>query len=300
MVLVTNVGLGFGRAAALAFGAAGADVVCADRDVEQASRTAAEIEEAGGQAIPVQADMSSQMDVINTFEKVFGIFGNLDGVVHVASHESSTPFRKLVDNEFGELLQETLRSTYLVLNQALRAPPDRLWISLIGPPRNAVEPQMAAIRGALGSLCESFNRRHSSRRTNLLVPNRAASDPRHDASIVSALRFLADQDDPGVGGQVLEVELPAPPRTTESLLPEVRAALDSNMRQDDLEAIHYSGYADEDDDDEDGPEDQLDEAAWHEDDQHEDYAYQDALALDDFKEQWESGLFREPRRDPVG
>src|SRR5690625_6612235 len=91
VVLVTNVSQGFGRAAALALGAAGHDVVCADRDVDQASRTAAEIEELGGQAIPVQADMSAQIDVQSTFHKVLESFGELDGVVRVVRSEEHTP-----------------------------------------------------------------------------------------------------------------------------------------------------------------------------------------------------------------
>ena len=45
IVLVTGVGQGFGRSVALGWGRAGYDVVCADRDVELAARTAAEVEE---------------------------------------------------------------------------------------------------------------------------------------------------------------------------------------------------------------------------------------------------------------
>ena len=63
VVLVTNVGQGFGRAVALAYGQSDYDVVCADRDVDLAAKTAAEIEELGGQAIPIQADMTTQSDV---------------------------------------------------------------------------------------------------------------------------------------------------------------------------------------------------------------------------------------------
>src|SRR5690625_7191459 len=94
VVLITNVGQSFGRAIALAFGEAGHDVVCADRDVEQASKTAAEIEEQGGSAIPVQADMSVQIDVTGTFRKIEEIFGELSGVVHVASYASNNAFQR--------------------------------------------------------------------------------------------------------------------------------------------------------------------------------------------------------------
>jgi len=58
----------------------------------------------------------------------------------------------------------------------------------------------------------------------------------------------------GVSGQEVFVELPPPPRVTEALLPEVRAALDDRVRQDDLEASLYSEA-----DEEDGLEEEEDE-----------------------------------------
>lgn len=260
VVLVTNVGQGYGRAAALAFGAAGHDVVCADRDVDQASKTAAEIEELGGTAIPVQADMSAQIDVLSTFNKVYEIFGELDGVVHVVAHASNAPFRNLAENEFTELVEENLRSTYLTMKTSLRMHPDGIWLVIIAPPRSAVEPQMMAVQGALRGLSESFDRRHNPKfRSNVVVPSRSAADPGHDAALANTVLFLGLQGKDGVGGQTIEVALPPPPRITDALLPEVRAALDNTVRQDDLEASHFNGDDDlADDSGEDADEDGLD------------------------------------------
>jgi NAD(P)-dependent dehydrogenase (short-subunit alcohol dehydrogenase family) len=241
VVLVTNVGQGFGRAAALAFGKAGHAVVCADRDVDQASKTAAEIEELGGQAIPVQADMTTHMDVLNTFHKVYEIFGDLHGVVHVVPNESHTRFHTLAENEYAELFDEDLKSTYLTLKVAAQVLAEG-WVTVIGPPRSGVEPQMAALRGALAGMTGAFNRRYPRLRCNLLTPSRSPSDPRHDAVLVEVALFVSVQPAPGIGGQDLHVELPPPPRITESLLPEVRAALDSTVRQDDLEASLYDEF----------------------------------------------------------
>ncbi len=260
VVLVTNVGHGYGRAVALAFGAAGHNVVCADRDVDQASKTAAEIEEGGGNAIPVQSDMMTQLDVLGTIRKVFELYGSLDGIVHSASYESNTSFRELADNEFGELLDESLRSTFLTLRVAARVQVAHLWMTVVGPPKSAAEPQMALVHAALAGLIESCNRRVQHLRSNLLTPSRPASDPRHDQSLVDAALYLAGQGVHGVGGQNLHVALPPPPRISETLLPEVRAALDVNVRQDDLEASlddDYDDYdgPDEGDDDEDEDED---------------------------------------------
>ena len=242
VVLVTNVGQGFGRAIALSYGQANFDVVCADRDVDLASKTAAEIEELGGQAIPIQADMTTQMDVRNAFNKVFEIFGNLSGVVHVASAESQTRFRDLSESEFHELISENLKSTFLTLKTAaitLR----NAWLVIVSPPKSATEPHMIAIRGGITRMAAGFESRHDTLRVNVVVPSRPASDPKHDAPLVKSVHYLSSDAASGISGHRLYVELPPPPRIIESLLPEVQAALDSNIRQDDLEA---SLYEDED------------------------------------------------------
>ncbi len=301
VVLVTNVSQGFGRAAALAFGAAGHDVVCADRDVDQASRTAAEIEEAGGQAIPVQADMTTQLDVLSTFHKVFEIFGDLDGVVHVVSHASNAPFRHLAENEFSELLADNLKSTYLTMKTALRMQTDHLWLVIVAPPRNAVEPHMAALQGALRSLSESFDRRHNPRyRSNLVIPSRAASDPKHDEALAQTVLFLGLQGSHGTFGQAVEVELPPPPRITESLLPEVRAALDTNVRQDDLEASHFADDDDQADDQSDDPAEDRnfdDDYSAYETDNFEDLG---AEQFEEYMDDWDQGFLFGGRREPYG
>lgn len=258
VVLVTNVGQGFGRAVALAYGRADYDVVCADRDVALASKTAAEIEELGGQAIPIQADMSSQMDVLTAFRKVFEIFGDLSGVVHVASFESNTRFRNLSEGEFNELLEENLKSTFLTLKTSAKLLTNA-WLVLISPPKGATEPHMVAVRGAITRMAAGFEARYKELRVNVVVPSRSASDPKHDARLVRSVLYLGSDEAVGVSGHRLYVELPPPPRVMESLLPEVQAALDSNVRQDDLEASLYDEEFESSQEDFEDGEDELED-----------------------------------------
>ncbi len=243
VVLVTNVGQGFGRAIALAYGQANYDVVCADKDVDLASKTAAEIEELGGQAIPIQADMTTEVDVRNAFNKVFEIFGDLSGVVHIACSESHTRFRELAESEFQEIIDENLKSTFLILKTSARLL-DQSWLVLVAPPKNATEPHMVAVRGAITRMAAGFEARYDNMRVNVVIPSRSASDPAHDAPLVNNVSYLGSTEDIGLSGHRLYVELPPPPRVIESLLPEVQAALDENIRQDDLEASLYEDYED--------------------------------------------------------
>lgn len=237
-MLVTNVGQGFGRAIALAYGRAGYDVVCADRDVELATKTAAELEELSGQAIPIQADMTTQMDVLAAYHKVTEIFGELGGVVHISGHASPTPFESLAEGEFSELMSEDVRSAYLILKTAARLSSVG-WVVVVGPP-DLGSVQMHAVQGALERMVEGFRQRYTFPRANLVLPSRQASDPRHDQALVRAVRYFGSPESAGVSGQTMRVALPAPPSATDSLLPEVRAALQIGP---DLQEQPYDAWA---------------------------------------------------------
>jgi NAD(P)-dependent dehydrogenase (short-subunit alcohol dehydrogenase family) len=246
VVLVTNVGQGFGRAIALSFGQADYDVVCADNDVDLASKTAAEIEELGGQAIPVQVDITTQLDVTSAFDKVYEIFGDLSGVIHVAAAESLSVFDEVSEGELAELLNENLRSTFLLLKATARHLEEGYFV-LVLPPLSSDEPHMLAVRGAMIEMVKGFEKNYPHVRVNLVTPSRSASDPKHDAPLVKTVRYFASSASDGISGHELQVTLPAPPKILESLLPEVQAALDTSIRQADLEA---SVYGDEDEEEE--------------------------------------------------
>ncbi len=247
VVLVTNVGMGYGRAVALAYGRSKYHVVCADRDVDLAAKTAAEVEELGGQAIPIQADMTTQMDVLGSYHKVMEIFGALGGVVHLASQVSTTPFEDLAEGEFSELIAENVRSTYLAMKAAARLLSGG-WLVVVAPPvLDSV--QMHAVQGALKEMVLGFRQRFAYPRVNLVLPSRPPSDPRHDQALVRAVLFLGSPEATGVSGQVVDVELPQPPRIAENLLPEVRAALDESARQS--EVSHWRDWEELDDELED-------------------------------------------------
>lgn len=256
VVLVTNVGQGFGRAIALAYGRGGYDVVCADPNVELAARTAAEIEELGGQAIPIQADMSSQMDVLSAFQRVTDIFGKIGGVVHCATNVSTTAFESLGEAEFFDVIVENIRSTYLVLNTSARLLQGG-WIVVVAPPKLG-SVQMLAVYGALLQMVIGFGQRFVFPRANLVVPSRLPSDPRHDQALVRAVRFLGSSEAIGVNGQISHIELPAPPKATDDLLPEVRAALDDTARQDGDIADDNDEYYDDEHDE------YFDDHSWEE------------------------------------
>jgi NAD(P)-dependent dehydrogenase (short-subunit alcohol dehydrogenase family) len=90
--VITGAGAGLGRSIALRFGAEGASVTVADIDAARAAGVVAEIEAAGGRAIPVGADISKPADVARMIEATVEEFGRLDILVNNAGVRVIVPF----------------------------------------------------------------------------------------------------------------------------------------------------------------------------------------------------------------
>ena len=76
--VVTGGGGGIGRACALAFAAAGSDVVVADIDGDAAASVAKEIEARGGRALAVTTDVGAQDDVERLVQRAIAWQGHVD------------------------------------------------------------------------------------------------------------------------------------------------------------------------------------------------------------------------------
>lgn len=76
--LVTGGGAGIGRSLCLAFAAEGMRVVIADREADRAEQVAAEVEAAGGTALPQACDVTDRTAVERLKEAVNGTFGAVD------------------------------------------------------------------------------------------------------------------------------------------------------------------------------------------------------------------------------
>ena len=71
-------GIGNGRAAAVLLAAAGARVLCVDRDLALAERTVAMIDEAGGTAVAFEADVTAGVDCEAMVDAALSRWGRLD------------------------------------------------------------------------------------------------------------------------------------------------------------------------------------------------------------------------------
>lgn len=89
IALITGAGEGIGHAMALMFANDGAKVAVADRQVELGKATAELINQQGGEAIFVEADVAVHASVKNMVEQTMQHFGRLDCAVNNAARSAS-------------------------------------------------------------------------------------------------------------------------------------------------------------------------------------------------------------------
>ncbi len=89
----------------------------------KAEAVVAEINNAGGKAIAVQADVAKAADVENLFKKTLAAFGTIDVVVHSAGIMPLLPISGGDVETFDKVITTNLRGTFLVLGQAAQHVP---------------------------------------------------------------------------------------------------------------------------------------------------------------------------------
>jgi len=121
VVLVTGGDSGIGRAICLAFAAAGAKVVVnynSSRD--QAIEVVQQIEKAGGQALAVQCDVSSEDDVARLFDQTDEAFGGLDILVANSGIQKDAPFADMSLADWKAVLDVNLTGQFLCARAAVK------------------------------------------------------------------------------------------------------------------------------------------------------------------------------------
>jgi gluconate 5-dehydrogenase len=119
VALVTGAGRGIGRAIALGFAEAGANLVLAARSAEQIEVVAAEVRALGRQALAVPTDVADGEQVEAMIERVRAEHGRLDVLVNNAG---ISPYyrraERLAEAEWREVLDVNLTGTFLCCRAA--------------------------------------------------------------------------------------------------------------------------------------------------------------------------------------
>jgi NAD(P)-dependent dehydrogenase (short-subunit alcohol dehydrogenase family) len=121
VAVVTGASRGIGAATAEAVAAAGAHVVLAARDAQALSAVAKRIRDAGGQATPAPADVSSAEDVTRLFAAAAGAAGTVTALVCAAAVLTVAPFADMTPEIWDETLQVNLTGSFLCCRAAFAA-----------------------------------------------------------------------------------------------------------------------------------------------------------------------------------
>jgi NAD(P)-dependent dehydrogenase (short-subunit alcohol dehydrogenase family) len=114
-------GIGNGRAAAILIARAGARVVVVDRDKALAQRTVEMIEEAGGQAIAVEADVTQGADCAAIVQTALDRFGRLDLLDNNVGIGSRGTVIDETEESWRRVMQVNVDSMFLMSKHAIPA-----------------------------------------------------------------------------------------------------------------------------------------------------------------------------------
>lgn len=117
--LLTGASGGIGRVLALALAEAGAVVGVHGRDLGRTEETCVAIEQAGGRAIPLIADLASVEECRSLVDRFHRAAGRLDILINCAATNRRKPIAEASQDDFDTIVAVNLRSVYF-LSQAVQ------------------------------------------------------------------------------------------------------------------------------------------------------------------------------------
>lgn len=134
--IITGANSGIGKAIALQFAREGAKVaINYIANKESADEMVKQIEENGGEAIAIRADVSKEDEVKDMFSKVIDHFGTLHILVNNAGIQKDAPFHKMSLSDWQKVIGVNLTGQFLCAREAVneflkRGPDDKISVSV--------------------------------------------------------------------------------------------------------------------------------------------------------------------------
>ena len=127
-VLVTGATSGIGQAIAAYFMTEGANVALnyrndinkLDDTKDLISEICSQGKECPGRAVPVEADVSQEEDIVRMCRETIDKLGSLDILINNAGIQESTPSHELSAADFDKVMNVNLRGAYLCAREALK------------------------------------------------------------------------------------------------------------------------------------------------------------------------------------
>ncbi len=120
VALITGAGSGLGHAAALLLSKEGAKIAVLDRDPTEIKETVAKIQQQGGEALALNADVSQPEQMQQAIQTIAVTYGRLDIVLANAGINGVwAPIEELAPEEWDKTLNINLKGTFLTVKYAV-------------------------------------------------------------------------------------------------------------------------------------------------------------------------------------
>lgn len=121
VALVTGASSGIGEATALALAVEGARVTIAARRFQRLADLAGRIRHAGGEAFPIEADVTDEAQARAMVEHVLRQYGRLDMLLNVAGVGVAAPFQNTTTAEYRQMVDLNILGVLYAIHAALPA-----------------------------------------------------------------------------------------------------------------------------------------------------------------------------------
>lgn len=120
VVFLTGAGNGIGRATAIAFAREGAQLAIVDIAEEANAETARLVREAGGEALPLRADVTAEADVVAAIQAAITHYGRIDiAFNNVGVDQRVGPLHGTTLDEFHRTIDLNVTSMFLCLRHEI-------------------------------------------------------------------------------------------------------------------------------------------------------------------------------------
>lgn len=180
-VLVTGASRGIGRSIARTLANDHAVAVNYHSSEAEATELVDDIEDSGGTATAVQADVSDAAAVERMVETVTGQLGGLDAVINNAGIVDPGRLPEIEDEQWERVLETNLTGAFYVTRASiseLTPGGDVVFVSSIGGTAGTVDPAYAASKAGLHGLTRSIAREYGDEgvQVNAVAPGPAETD----------------------------------------------------------------------------------------------------------------------------
>lgn len=120
VAIVTGAGQGIGQGVAFCLARAGAHIIVNDTKQERVTRTVADIEALGAQALGVQGSVAQVSDVSRLVEATLSRFGKIDILVNNAGVVVIKPIAEQTEADWNKVLDVNLKGVFLCCHRVVQ------------------------------------------------------------------------------------------------------------------------------------------------------------------------------------